>query len=201
MKGRSAQRNKSVAMKVELQKITKYYGLTCANDNITLTVEPGTIHGILGENGAGKSTLMKIISGYCRKTSGAIILDGAPVVIKNPAHSLEKGIGMLYQDPMDFPSLSVFDNFMLGKRSQYFKSRKKDNKAFDEITSVFEFDLDPDEPVSGLTPGKRQQLELARLLHLGMKTLILDEPTTGISEQQKEILFKRRKNSPFREEA
>jgi len=177
-------------MKVELQNISKYYGSACANDNITLTVEPGTIHGILGENGAGKSTLMKILSGYCRKTSGTVILDGIPVDIVSPAHSLEKGIGMLYQDPMDFPSLLVFDNFMLGKRGRILRGGKKDNKAFSDITSYFGFDLEPDELVSELTPGKRQQLELVRLLHLGMKTLILDEPTTGISDEQKEILFR-----------
>jgi general nucleoside transport system ATP-binding protein len=176
-------------MKVELQNISKYYGSVCANDNITLTVEPGTIHGILGENGAGKSTLMKILSGYCRKTNGTVILDGVPVTIESPAHSLEKGIGMLYQDPMDFPSLPVFDNFMLGKKSRIARSRKKDSKAFDDITSFFGFDLEADELVSKLTPGKRQQLELVRLMHLGMKTLILDEPTTGISAQQKEVLF------------
>jgi len=176
-------------MKVELNSVTKHFGTTCANDNITLTVEPGTIHGILGENGAGKSTLMKILSGYCRKTSGTIALDGSVVDIESPAGSLQKGVGMLYQDPMDFPSLSVFDNFMVGQKSRLSQGKIKGRRAFNEITSVFDFDLDPEEPVFALTPGQRQQLELARLLHLGMKTLILDEPTTGISEQQKETLF------------
>ena len=102
-------------MRVELRDIHKYYGAIKANNGISLNVIPGTIHGILGENGAGKSTLMKILAGYSRKTRGEILIDGSPVDYTTPAQASRFGIGMLYQDPLDFARLSVLENFMLGQ--------------------------------------------------------------------------------------
>lgn len=100
-------------MRIELRDIHKYYGLVRANDGISLSVTPGTIHGILGENGAGKSTLMKILSGYTQKTSGTILINGSTVSFATPLQAAKLGIGMLYQDPLDFPVLTVIENFML----------------------------------------------------------------------------------------
>lgn len=179
-------------MQITLKNIHKHYGPVKANNGVTLTVEPGTIHGILGENGAGKSTLMKILSGYSRKTSGDILINGTSVDYRTPAQAVGLGLGMLYQDPLDFPLLSVLDNFMLGQR-QIAKGKSKNRKAFREqlltLSQPFDFALDPDAPVKYLTIGERQQLEILRLLALGIQVLILDEPTTGISALQKEMLF------------
>jgi len=179
-------------MQIKLQNIHKHYGPVKANNCVTLTVEPGTVHGILGENGAGKSTLMKILSGYSRRTSGEILINGTPTDYRTPARAARLGIGMLYQDPLDFPLLSVLDNFMLGQR-QIAKSKAKNRKAFREqlltLSRPFDFALDPDALVKNLTIGERQQLEILRLLALGIQVLILDEPTTGISALQKEMLF------------
>ena len=102
-------------MQIELQDIHKYYGPVKANDGIDLKVLPGEIHGILGENGAGKSTLMKILAGFSLPTRGTIRVDGVGVDYRNPAQAADLGIGMLYQDPLDFPLLTVLDNFMLGQ--------------------------------------------------------------------------------------
>ena len=86
-------------MKIQLKDIHKHFGPVRANNGISLTVRPGSIHGVLGENGAGKSTLMKILAGYLKKTSGTILADDIPVDFKKPAHALRLGIGMLYQEP------------------------------------------------------------------------------------------------------
>jgi len=178
-------------MKIVLQDISKYYGNLAANKGISLTVEPGTVHGILGENGAGKSTLMKILAGYISKTRGAIFINDAPAEYQTPARASALGIGMLYQDPLDFPQMSVLDNFMLGQHSkQNSRNSSKDLKNhLSDLSRCFKFDLNPNTPVKYLTVGQRQQLELLRLLSLGIRVLILDEPTTGISDIQKTILF------------
>lgn len=176
-------------MWIELQDIHKFYGPVRANDGVSIKVVPGTIHGILGENGAGKSTLMKILSGYTQKTKGAILLDGKSVTYQNPAQASRLGIGMLYQEPLDFPLLSILDNFMLGQTHGFADMRNKYRQEFEQLSKSVSFSLDPDATVRGLTIGERQQLEMMRLLALGIEVLILDEPTTGISSTQKELLF------------
>jgi simple sugar transport system ATP-binding protein len=176
-------------MWVELHDIHKYYGPVRANNGVDLKVAPGTIHGVLGENGAGKSTLMKILAGYSRKTKGDICLDGAAVNYQTPAQAAELGIGMLYQDPLDFPQLTALDNFMLGQTGGIVNRKKSDKNKFLNLTTTFNFSLHPYSSVKRLTIGERQQLEILRLLSLGIRVLILDEPTTGISSIQKELLF------------
>jgi simple sugar transport system ATP-binding protein len=176
-------------MHIQLKEIHKFYGPVHANQGISLTVESGTIHGILGENGAGKSTLMKILSGYIQKSGGEILLDGRPVEFRNPAMASRMGIGMLYQDPLDFPPLTVLENFMLGQVHGPRLSARDWAHKLKELAGHFDFHLDPEAPLVTLTVGERQQLELLRLLSLGARLLILDEPTTGISPVQKEVLF------------
>ena len=174
-------------MKVELHDIHKVFGAVRANDGVRLTVDAGTIHGILGENGAGKSTLMKILAGLIPRTSGTIQIDGLPTDYRSPGQAAGLGIGMLYQEPLDFPAFRVLDNFMLGlDRSA---SRRGIRRRLMDLADTLAFRVDPDQQVSGLTVGERQQLEILRLLELGARVLILDEPTTGISTDQKETLF------------
>ncbi|OLP17374.1 sugar ABC transporter ATP-binding protein [Leptolyngbya sp. 'hensonii'] len=176
-------------MKVELLQISRRFGSVQANENVSLTVEAGSIHGLLGENGAGKSTLVKILSGFISCDRGQILLDGQPVELKTPADAIHKGIGMLHQDPLDFPPLSVLDNFMVGKSGGLLLPRSQARRELQQLGVQFNFSLDPQARVSDLTVGERQQLEILRLLSLGVNTLILDEPTTGISASQKTALF------------
>src|SRR5690606_40724048 len=105
-------------MQVELRDIRKYFGQVKANDGINLTFRPGKIYALIGENGAGKSILMKILSGYQPPTGGEILLDGQPVRFHSPADALAKGVGMLYQDPLDMPPFRVIDNYLLGRDSR-----------------------------------------------------------------------------------
>jgi len=176
-------------MRVELRNIHKSFGSVLANAGISLTIPPATIQGILGENGAGKSTLMKILSGFILPDSGEIALEGRPLVIHSPADAIRRGIGMLHQDPLDFPPMKLLDNFILGREGGVFPDRRRAAREFRELSGQFEFGLDPDGYVDTLTVGERQQLEILRLLWLGARVLILDEPTTGISQPQKEKLF------------
>jgi ABC-type uncharacterized transport system ATPase subunit len=176
-------------MALELRDIHKYFGEIKANDGISIAMAPGKIHGILGENGAGKSTLMKILSGYLHKTSGEILLDGKILNYSSPAQASRFGIGMLYQDPLDFPVMSVLDNFMIGQPGIVRNKKALLKKKFEELSQSIHFKLNPETRVNTLTIGERQQLEILRLLSLGIRVLILDEPTTGISSTQKDVLF------------
>jgi len=182
-------------MRVELREITKCFGSLRANDSISLDIPAASIQGVLGENGAGKSTLMKVLSGFISHDSGEILLDGKAVEIRSPVDAIRQGIGMLHQDPLDFPPFRLIDNFILGshggpgRRPGLGLRRKEAAAAFRELASRFDFALDPEAWVDSLTVGERQQLEILRLLWLGARVLILDEPTTGISLPQKEKLF------------
>jgi simple sugar transport system ATP-binding protein len=184
-------------MNVELKNIHKHFGKVYANKNINLNIPVGSIQGILGENGAGKSTLMKILSGFIQSDAGGqIILDGKPVIIHSPADAIKYGIGMLHQDPLDFPPMRLLDNFLLGIPGGLFPNRKHAAQDFNLLAKEFDFSFDPESYVDSLTVGERQQLEIMRLLFLGARLLILDEPTTGISASQKAKLFATLKKLP-----
>jgi simple sugar transport system ATP-binding protein len=177
-------------MNVELKDIHKTFGVVHANAGISMNIPAGTIQGILGENGAGKSTLMKILSGFIRADQGEILLDGHPVSIHSPADAIRQGVGMLHQDPLDFPPLRVIENFTLGKSGGFLPRQGAALRDFEKLAGEFGFSLDPEAYVDSLTVGERQQLEILRLIWLGARVMIFDEPTTGISAQQKENLFK-----------
>jgi ABC-type uncharacterized transport system ATPase subunit len=176
-------------LEVRLTDIHKHFGPVKANDGISLTVPAGTIQGILGENGAGKSTLMKILSGFQPADSGRIFLDGNKVEMRTPADAIEHGVGMLHQDPLDFPPMRVVDNLLIGAPGRIVPRRADTARAVDELAKSLGLSIDLKAEVGSLTVGERQQLELLRLLWLGAGVLILDEPTTGISARQRAELF------------
>jgi ABC-type uncharacterized transport system ATPase subunit len=176
-------------MNVELKDIHKTFGAVHANVGINVKIPSGTIQGILGENGAGKSTLMKILSGFNRPDQGEILLDGQPVSIHSPADAIRQGVGMLHQDPLDFPPLRVIENFTLGHAGGLLPGQGAALRDFKKLAGQFGFSLDPEAYVDSLTVGERQQLEILRLIWLGARVMIFDEPTTGISAQQKVNLF------------
>lgn len=173
-------------MDVTFQHISKTFGTVQALSDVSLIARTGCIHGLIGENGAGKSTLMKILTGYQSKTGGTILLDAQEVPLDNPRQAAGHGIGMLYQEPMDFSPLTVLENFALGSPPL---GRRQLRSSFLKLCSRFSFSLDPGRKVELLTVGERQQIELLRLIHCQTRVLILDEPTTGISPAQKEVLF------------
>ncbi len=171
---------------IELIGITKRFPGVIANDDVSLTVDKGEIHAICGENGAGKSTLMKVLSGFHEADGGTVALDGEILELRSPRSAIEAGIGMLHQDPLVFLPFSVIDNFVLGSDDL---DRARAAVELAELSARFGFSFDPEAPARTLTVGERQQLEILRLLRLGARVLILDEPTTGISTSQREKLF------------
>ena len=176
-------------MEVTLTNIRKYFGTVKANDGITFTFKAGKIYGLLGENGAGKSTLMKILSGYQAQDSGEIKFDGLACSFRSPAQALASGIGMIYQDPHDVPSMSVLDNYLLGRSSGIRLDREGGKGELLDTAKRMGYPINLKAYIDTLSLGERQQLELLRLLAMGAEVLILDEPTTGISAKQKEELF------------
>ena len=140
-------------MKVELLEIRKHFGPVRACDGISVTFAGGTIHGLLGENGAGKTTLMKVLSGFISADSGQIRLDGRPVRLRTPADAIAAGVGMLHQDPLDFPPLTVLENFLLGKRRRPLSRRDPEaRRQLEALAGQFGFTLDPD--VAGIDPDR-----------------------------------------------
>jgi simple sugar transport system ATP-binding protein len=176
-------------MSLELRDIHKAFGPVKANDGVSLSIEAGTLHGLLGENGAGKSTLMKVLSGFIAADSGEVVLDGKRLALSSPRDGVEAGIGMLHQDPLVFLPFTVLDNFLLGAPGGLRIDRRAGERALRGTADRFGFSFDTDAPARSLTVGERQQLEIARLLWLGARVLILDEPTTGISASQRTTLF------------
>jgi simple sugar transport system ATP-binding protein len=176
-------------MEIELKDIHKRFGHVHANDAISVSFRGGRIVGILGENGAGKSTLMKILSGCLSADSGEIWIDGKRAKYHGPQAAIANGIGMLQQDPLDVPAFTVLENFIYGQRGRLLIGRHAAQERLVRLCERFGFDLDPETSIVQLSIGQRQQLEIIRLLALGVKTLILDEPTTGISAEQKSVLF------------
>ncbi|NCD25772.1 MAG: sugar ABC transporter ATP-binding protein [Deltaproteobacteria bacterium] len=169
-----------------LDNIHKHYGRVHANDAVSLVLEPGRVYALVGENGAGKSTLMRILAGHTVPDAGTITARGTSHSRLTPALAQALGIGMLYQDPLDFPALPVWENFRLSGTP---RSRTEVIDKLGELSNHLGVCFLPNEPVAAMTVGERQLLELLRLLDLGATTLILDEPTTGITPEQKRNLF------------
>src|SRR3712207_755625 len=130
-------------MRVELDDIHKRFGSVHANQGISLTLEEGTIYALLGENGAGKSTLMKILSGYQQPTSGQIRLNGTPVTFSTPTDALKAGIGMLYQDPADFPPLRVSENYLYAYNDELVLDFGQAEQTLTGLAKRFDFHVDP----------------------------------------------------------
>ena len=176
-------------MSVAVRSIHKIFGPVHANNDITLDFENGQIYGILGENGAGKSTLMKILSGFYLADRGEILVDGRPEHYTSPEGAIRAGIGMLQQDPLDVGPFTVLENFVYGRPGGALPDWQAAREQFQQLTARLGFDLQLNATIERLTIAQRQQLEILRLLALGVRLLILDEPTTGISAEQKEMLF------------
>jgi simple sugar transport system ATP-binding protein len=172
---------------VVLSHIVKRFGALAANDDVTAHFAPGRVHGILGENGAGKSTLMRVMCGVLAPDAGTITVDGTAHARLDPDGAGRLGIGMLAQDPLDFPPLTVWENFALGGGPVL--SRRQARERLAAVCGRMGFDLPPDVPVGSLSVAARQHLELARLFDRDVRLLILDEPTSGISPAQKAALF------------
>ena len=176
---------------LELQDVSKSFGLVHANQDINLAVSPGSIHGIIGENGAGKSTLMNIIYGMHRADKGTISFDGEQVDVRSSADAIEHGIGMVHQHFMLVPTFTVLENVMLGSEGGLTLNggRATALKRLNQLSSTYNLEVDPHALVSDLNVGQRQRVEIIKALKGGAKVLILDEPTGVLTPQEADQLF------------
>ena len=179
-------------MKLELRNITKRFGTLVANDNISLTLEPGEIHSLLGENGAGKSTLMNVLYGLLQPDSGEILIDGKEVKFASPGEAMAAGIGMVHQHFMLIPVFTVAENVVLGHEPTGklgLLDLDAARKLVKEISDRFGFDIDPDAKVEDLPVGAQQRVEIIKSLARNAKALVLDEPTAVLTPQETDELM------------
>lgn len=182
-----------------MENITKIYpnGFV-ANQNVTLSVNKGEIHALMGENGAGKTTLMKVLFGIETSEEGRILINGEEVKINNPQHAISLGIGMVHQHFMLVDSLSVTENLIIGMEKKTFGNfglldLKYSENLVKEIGEKFNFKINPKAKIKDLTVGQKQKVEILKALIRGAKILILDEPTAVLTPQETDELFQQLK--------
>ncbi len=173
--------------RLELRGITKRYPAIIANDDVSLRVDPGEIHAVLGENGAGKSTLMKIIYGAVAADAGDILWNGAAVTIPNPAAARRIGIGMVYQHFSLFESVSVVENIAVAMQGRF--DLPALSARITALSDRYAMPVDPSRLLHGLSVGERQRVEIIRCLLQNPKLLILDEPTSVLAPSAVRGLF------------
>jgi ABC-type uncharacterized transport system ATPase subunit len=167
---------------VSANGLTKRFGALVANDAVSLTLEPGKVHVLLGENGAGKSTFMSMLYGHLRPDEGTILVDGEPVEIASPSDALAHGIGMVHQHFSLVPSYTAAQNVVLGSEpSALGYSPRKVSAEVRETIERLGWDFDADRRIEDLPISARQRVEILKLLHRGARTLLLDEPTALLS--------------------
>ena len=175
--------------------VQKRFGATHALRGVDLEVRPGEIHALIGENGAGKSTLMKVLSGAIRPDEGSIELDGEPFVPSNPLHAREHGVAMMYQELTLAPHLSVEENILLGESQRcgdfagFLNSRRRRELAQQALAVLQHESLPLDAPVYTRSIAEQQIVEIARVLIAEPRLLIMDEPTSSLTQVDTENLF------------
>jgi ABC-type sugar transport system ATPase subunit len=172
--------------------VHKRYGGVHALRGAHLHVRSGEVHVLVGENGSGKSTLLKILSGQVQADSGGITLEGRPMSVRNPTEALRMGIAMVTQETTLAPDLTVAENVFLGHRMVARRGLidwRGTRRRAREALAVLGLDLDPSLPVRRLRPDQQQMVEIARALSIEARVLILDEPTSSLTDDEVESLF------------
>jgi len=182
---------------MELRGVTRRFGSVIALRDIDVALRAGEVHCLLGDNGAGKSTLIKILSGVMPPSEGEILLDGRPVVFRNPRDAQAAGVATVFQDLGMIPLMSISRNFFLGREPLCgrFPFRRLDKDLADATARRAMADIgidvrDPSQAVGTLSGGERQSVAIARAIHFGAKVLILDEPTSALGVHQAAMVLK-----------
>jgi general nucleoside transport system ATP-binding protein len=179
-------------VRLELKGVTKRFPGVVANDSVSLVVEGGEIHALLGENGAGKSTLMNILYGLYRADDGEVLVDGEPVHFHSPGDAIAAGLGMVHQHFMLVPVFTVTENIMLGVESTGRFGLLKEDEAADKVRDIsrrYGLEVPPKAVVEDLPVGVQQRVEIVKALYREAEVLILDEPTAVLTPQETEDLF------------
>jgi general nucleoside transport system ATP-binding protein len=177
---------------LELAGITKRFPGVLANDRVDFDLRRGEVHALLGENGAGKSTLVNVLYGLYHPDEGEITINGKPITIGSPRAAIEHGIGMVHQHFMLIPVMSVAENIVLASEPRtagVFLDYDTAVKRVRELSSSFNFAINPDARVENITVGQQQRVEILKALYRGADILILDEPTAVLTPQEADELF------------
>jgi general nucleoside transport system ATP-binding protein len=176
---------------LHLQGITKKFPGVLANDGVTLEIQRGEVHALLGENGAGKSTLMKVLYGFYRADSGEIILNGKPIQILSPQDARKFRIGMVFQDFLQIPALSVAENIALFLPDlPAILDKSGLIRRIEKLSEKYDLQVDPSAPLWQLSIGERQKVELLKLILADAQVLIFDEPTRSLAPHEIDGLFR-----------
>ncbi|MEM9331404.1 MAG: ABC transporter ATP-binding protein [Pseudomonadota bacterium] len=173
---------------LSVRNLTKKFGEFYANKSISFDLHAGEVHALLGENGAGKSTLVKMLYGSLQPTSGVILKDGSPISITSPFHARKQGIGMVFQHFSLFEALSVAENIALSMPAG--QSIREVSQNAGVLGERYGLPLNPNALIGDLSVGERQRVEIIRCLLQDPKIIILDEPTSVLTPQEAENLFK-----------
>ena len=176
--------------------LTKRFGSFTANDHIDLAIPEKEITCIVGENGAGKTTLMNMLYGLLEPTEGEILIRGKQVKLKSPIDAIANGIGMVHQHFKLVPSLSVYENILLGAeitKKGGLIDRKEEIRQVEELIHTYHFELNPLDKVEDISVGSRQRVEILKMLYRNVDILILDEPTAVLTPQEANDLIDRLK--------
>lgn len=178
---------------LHVKSVSKSFPGVKALNNVSLSVRKGEIHAVVGENGAGKSTLMKILSGAYQMDEGEIIFDGEKVNIRNARDASDLGIGIVYQELSNFPAMSVAENIYIGNYPLNKYGRIDYKKMYDDTQKLLDkyglSDLDPKKQVRLLSIGRQQFIEILKVTTKKTRLLILDEPTSALTERETALLF------------
>ena len=177
---------------LEMENISKEFPGVKALDNVQLKLKPGTVHALMGENGAGKSTLMKCLFGIYEKNSGKILLDGVEVNFKSTKEALENGVSMVHQELNQVLQRNVLDNIWLGRYPMkgFFVDEKKMYNDTINIFKDLDIKVDPRKKVADLPIAERQMIEIAKAVSYKSKVIVMDEPTSSLTEKEVDHLFR-----------
>jgi len=182
---------------MELRNIVKHFGRVIALDGVSLTVNPGEVHCLLGDNGAGKSTFIKVMSGVHQPTSGEILMGGKPVVLRSARDAIDRGIATVFQDLAMIPLMSVWRNFFMGREPakkvgpfNFIDVNEAIRITRQEMMNIGIDVRDPRQSVGTLSGGERQTVAIARAVYFGARLLILDEPTSALGVRQTSVVLK-----------
>ena len=177
---------------LEMENISKEFPGVKALDDVQLKLKPGTVHALMGENGAGKSTLMKCLFGIYEKNTGKILLDGVEVNFKSTKEALENGVSMVHQELNQVLQRNVLDNIWLGRYPMkgFFVDEKKMYNDTINIFKDLDIKVDPKKKVADLPIAERQMIEIAKAVSYKSKVIVMDEPTSSLTEKEVEHLFR-----------
>jgi len=182
---------------IEVQNVTKLFGPVVALAGVSMTVNAGEVHCLLGDNGAGKSTLIKTLSGVYQPSDGQLHIDGEPVTFASPRDALDRGVATVFQDLAMIPLLSITRNFFMGREPAkrkgpfaFIDMKHADDVTREEMKKIGIDIRDPQQAVGTLSGGERQCVAIARAVYFGAKVLILDEPTSALGVAQTSMVLK-----------